>query len=579
MPDFQPPRLALCGKILLLAILNFANATNTVAQTNPDTQIIPNKMTNKPRINTLEVLGLGLTVEIFRQSEVLTEMDEQGDKSIIPQEQKYYVWGGLDRDEESRQRQAAALEHCISYFVRGWQIPSVTVTSKKSLNPAAGELAYTYDEVDRLRQPAGLHAHQSKQIRHIFEDLPEGILESAFQYFEHYPDVPAVILFVRDGLIAGNQYHKATDPTEAITAILLARRERVDAMRPYLRASTGPNAHKPVQPPGLPPYQPTQFLPQAWHDWQMKEFDALPTIGILHRPITVPYMKDKDGQPTSEPKLKKSMMSDNEKQLAFQAAWKKAMALLPQGKKQARVLYDHGDPSHGKDLVPLSLTLHLQDPNFDLFNPKQGYNIYRRLGDTGAASPFVMWGTGLIASYRNGDASVAVNLRDPNQATITVITPSGDKRKHPAGDPVDFGLAATFSDWPAPPAPGNIAEANHPSPSASTLPGQPLPDDFDPDATIPPEMAIPVLSAMAPAVPLGTTRHTGQTCPQSGIWRCAPADARYGADHPLRQGQSLPSIQIQQNRSLLQKMTGAPELVQVGASWTLIAHDTAQGDN
>jgi hypothetical protein len=523
MPDLPTFGFRLTGKIWLLAILNLGFAANAAAQMNPNTQLIPNKITDTARINTLEVLGLGLTVEIFRQSEVLTEMDEQGDKSIIPQDKKYYFWSGVARDQARIQREAATLEHCISYFVRGWQIPTVAVTTKKRFNAEHAEQAeflLTYDVVARLRQPAGLHAHQSKQIRSIFEDLPEGILESAFQYFEYYPDVPAVLLFVQDGLIADDQYHKATDPTEAITAILLAKRERIDAIRPYTRPTTGPHAYEPVSPKGLPPFKPSQFVPETWLDWQIKEFDALPTIGILHRPITVPYMKDKAGQPTSEPKLKKSMMSDNEKQLAFQAAWKKAMALLPQGKKQARVLYDHGDPSHGKDLVPLSLTLHLQDPNFDLFNPKQGYNIYRRLGDTGAASPFVMWGTGLIASYRNGDASIAVNLRDPNQATITVITPSGDKRKHPAGDPVDFGLAATFSDWPAPPAPGNIAEANHASPSASAMP-----------------------------------------------------------DHPLRQGQTLPPIQIQQNRNLLQKVTGAPELVQVGAIWTLIAHDTAQGDN
>lgn len=419
----------------------------TAARFNPDTNLIPSIMTNS-KVDTLEVMGLGLTVEMMRQSAILQELDSQGDKFIIPQDPKYYYWDAHYRGRISTLREADSLEHSISYFVRGWHIPTVTVMAKKRLIESRAKIMLEYDYVDNLRQPAGLHAHQSKQLRRIFDDLPESVLASAFQFFEYYPEVPVLLLFVSDEHLAGDGYHKVTDQTQASVAILLARRDRVEAIRPYVRPSTGPSAYKPVLPPGLPPFQPSEFVPKAWLDWQIKQFDALPTIGILNRPVTVSYMKDKDGKPTLDPQAKASLMSDVEKQLAFQAGWKAAMAVLPEGKKQARVFYDHGEPGNGRALVPLSLALHLLDPNFDLFDPKQGYNIHRRLGETGAASPFLMWANGLVGAWRNKSASVAVNLRDPNQATITVISPSNDTRRHPAGDPIDFGLAPVLSDPP-----------------------------------------------------------------------------------------------------------------------------------
>lgn len=427
--------LAACAA-LLLATPAFAVDTST--------NLIPKKMTtpSNHRLQTLEVLGLGLSVEHFRQSTVLAKMDAAGDKSIIPQDQKFYYWDAQYRSQITDQREADSLEHCIRYFVAGWPIPNVYVMPTNQFDPDRAPEYIDYDYINGLRQPAGLHGHMTKQIRRpIFSDLPESVLESAFQFFDYYPEAPALLIAVQGGIESSNGYHKASDPSDSVASILLARRDRVDLIRPYVRASTGPNAYKEVHPAGKPPFLPSQFVPKAWLDWQIKQFDDLPTIGILHRPVIVSYMKDKDGKVTGNPEQKKKLMNDHEKQLAFQNAWKPIMDALPPGSKQARIFYDHGAANNGKALVPLSLALHLQDPRFDLFDPKQGYNIHRRLGETGAASPFVMWNLGLIASYRNKNTSVAVNLRDPNQATITVITPSTDKRKHPVGDPIDFGLA------------------------------------------------------------------------------------------------------------------------------------------
>lgn len=429
-------------------------------------------MTTSARIQTLDIIGLGLTVEMFRQSAALQEMDKLGDKLIIKQDQKYYQWSGEGQGLVTAQRKSATLEQSLSYFTAGWVIPTVSVLRKSAYKEEKKKFwDEEYDQVDDLRPSAGLHGHQTKQVKAIFSDYPESLMESIFDYFDYYPELPAILLFVSDKGNRTEGDHKLSDPTESISAILLARRDRVDSIRPYVRPSTGPLAYEPVQPKGKPPFQPSKFVPMGWLDWQIKQFDDLPTIAILHRPVTVSYMKDKDGKPTLNEAAKKSIMSDHDKQIAFQAAWGTAMSALPADKKPAKIFYDHGDASHARALVPLSLTLHLQEPHFDLFDAKQGYNIHRRLGETGAASPFVMWNLAAISNYREQKPVVTVNLRNPNSATITVISPANDKRRHPAGDPIDFGLAPQYSHLPALPG-HNSGE-----------------DNFDPDATIPPQLA------------------------------------------------------------------------------------------
>lgn len=73
----------------------------------------------------------------------------------------------------------------------------------------------------------------------------------------------------------------------------------------------------------------------------------------------------------------------------------------------------------------------------------------------------------------------------------------------------------------------------------------------------------------AASTPLDTQLASGQTCPQSGTWRCDVP----GAQNPERRilaGQTLPSVMISVERSLWQAMTGKPEQVAREARWTLV---------
>jgi hypothetical protein len=399
-------------------------------------------------LETLDVLGLGLTVDMLRQSDVLQAMVQRGGRSII---KAAHMGGAVDataRALASTQREADTLEHALGYFVGDWAIPNIFITAKRRYQPQRVAAQMAYDYVGDLRHTAGLHAQQTQHIDRIFDDFPEGVLESAFQFFEQHPAVPALLLFAQDGMIGGADACQDGDLTEGIVALLLARRDRVDALRPYARASTGPLALAPVQPPGLPPFQPSQFVPEAWLDWQIKQFDALPSIGRLHRPVTVSYLHnahDKRGKSAQNA----TAMSAPERHRAFQSTWQMALQNLPTGQKPAHIFFDHGDAAQCQALVPLTLALQRADPDFDLFDPLRGYNLHRRLGDLGAASPFVSWSLGLIASYHHNAPSLTVNLRALDQATITLITPGNDPRPHPAGDPLDFGLAPVFAEYVA----------------------------------------------------------------------------------------------------------------------------------
>lgn len=79
-------------------------------------------------------------------------------------------------------------------------------------------------------------------------------------------------------------------------------------------------------------------------------------------------------------------------------------------------------------------------PELDLSQPAQWIDTDARLGNTGAATWFMQMAAGTIASYRDGGASAAINLRDPAEASIVFVTPpSAEKiaaQKHLKGGDV-----------------------------------------------------------------------------------------------------------------------------------------------
>lgn len=130
--------------------------------------------TTSPRLETLDVLSIGMSLDVFRQGQVWKALQEQNAAqaealhvgSILPMDPKKYPTSADDKDMAYEKRQADALELGLKNFLEKWPIPTVTVV--RGWDPSTPNLRFTPEEtreslsvkVNDLRVPAGLHWHR-----------------------------------------------------------------------------------------------------------------------------------------------------------------------------------------------------------------------------------------------------------------------------------------------------------------------------------------------------------------------------------------------------------------------------------
>lgn len=177
-------------------------------------------------------------------------------------------------------------------------------------------------------------------------------------------------------------------------------------------------------------WKPTPWFPIPWNEEQMKTFDDLPSLGFLHRPTFVKFV-DQDGHPIKhrEERLK-----------ILQEGWQEALQTLPDDqRKKGPARIAAGTNNNAEQLLALEgLLSHYAangGPAIDTGKTAQFINTDRRLGNTGAASFFVQMALGVMGSYREGGVSAAINLRDPNEASIIFISPPSDQNRKSQGEP------------------------------------------------------------------------------------------------------------------------------------------------
>ncbi|WP_305075732.1 hypothetical protein, partial [Propionivibrio sp.] len=79
-------------------------------------------------------------------------------------------------------------------------------------------------------------------------------------------------------------------------------------------------------------------------------------------------------------------------------------------------------------------------------------------------------------------------------------------------------------------------------------------------------------------LPLGTSAASLSPCPQTGLWECAAELAAGEKRRFFPQGMTLPTVIVRgPERSLLQKLKGAPINVLVETTWTLVAYASGDG--
>ncbi|RTS00371.1 DUF2875 domain-containing protein, partial [Pseudomonas paraeruginosa] len=321
-----------------------------------------------PRLETLDVLSIGMSLDVFRQGQVWKALQKQNAiqaealhvGSILPMDPKKYPISASDKDMAYSKREADALELGLKNFLEKWPIPTVTVV--RGWNPSTPNLRFTPEEtqeslsvmVNDIRVPAGLHWHRIANLQDgiVCNDTPEGVLEAVFRLFERHPDLPAVLIYANDGInMAGSLSSRditlkslggGSGPrvpgtlTDTMVALIVGRPERVDWLRQYA-PYTKVNENR-IDPEfrgwgwRKPPveFRPTRFIPQPWTARALEQWDALPVLARLHRPVSVPLTRPDTGE-----RLKREALTA---QLA--AAWKTASTGLRPA--PARLFYDGG---------------------------------------------------------------------------------------------------------------------------------------------------------------------------------------------------------------------------------------------
>ena len=449
----------------------------------------------------LEIISVGVTLDKYRQGK-LWEALSNGHPvtSIREQDPKKYPWSANEKEGMEGGRGGDTLENGAKFTPTYWGIPSfyadsAVVDPVKRGKPAGSVVGGLVGGVSSSGMVWNLFVPADWEL----SERPDRLLARVFDYFDKYPEVPFVVLSAADGMYFRDMYRpKGTPPLikdgyyipempDASTMLVLARRERVDAVRKFvweepvdegltrklylahldfenafvnpkdsterdsaviawLAATRAFTQRDDIYPRGFsllhpftnhPPkeYKPTPWFPLPWTKDQFAIFDRLPTLGYLHRPIFVP-MTDKDGKPLAR---------RDERAAALAAGWQQALQTLPEAERQAapaRVIA----ATAGNVEQTIALTSVLDDwtarggPEIDKSRATQWINTDARLGNTGAATWFLQMAIGVMGSYREGGTSAAINLRDPSEASIVFITPPSEaKRKsqhHPEGGDV-----------------------------------------------------------------------------------------------------------------------------------------------
>ncbi|EJM36675.1 Protein of unknown function (DUF2875) [Pseudomonas sp. GM33] len=441
------------------------------------------QIATQERIYSLEIRGVGLAVQGWYQSSVWQKIEKKADNfaSIFSKDTKGYKSSLLSRENSSRLGTRAAFKYSASDSVAYWPIPVFALGPpdpyEKGYKAAglinSGRNAATLGVTQFLWQDDENTAHA------------QAMIERLFVFFDDNPQVPQALIVSKDGDVSRNLYRKQGTPglqsVQAVptvfgstTGLLLTRSDRVDRyIRPFATHDSEDNQNtntdmgklwayywnrdvafidwyenaeraRGMEEPNAPStmsstywqsqlptlwqtlsnrgpghFEPSPWLPVRWAEHQVKEFDKAPVLGYLHRPIKVP-MRDENGKP-----LKPALQAK-----ALQTGWLQALETLPNGEKPARVFYDSTDNTPGE--IALTIALHglnVDGTGLELGNADEGYDIGRRLGNTGVSSALVEINLATIASYQEGGVSAVVYTGEDGSVTVQMVRPPDEARK------------------------------------------------------------------------------------------------------------------------------------------------------
>jgi len=195
----------------------------------------------------LEVIGLGVTLDKYRQGKLWDALQAGSPHATIRElDPSKYPWSELDKVGLSGERGGDALENGASFTPMYFAVPVFNgeAESHNELRRDSAELPLSGLAGDAI--PSGMAWHLFVVGPRRFGEQPDRILEDVFAFFDAYPDVPYIVLNSEDSLGSrdSNQPNDAprllkdgnyvTEKPDASALFVLARRERVDPVRPFV---------------------------------------------------------------------------------------------------------------------------------------------------------------------------------------------------------------------------------------------------------------------------------------------------------------------------------------------------------
>ncbi|MFB9122265.1 DUF2875 domain-containing protein [Paraburkholderia dipogonis] len=421
----------------------------------------------------LEVRGVGVVTGWDTNAEITRGIDAKADNhatyfSTNPED---YPDSDGDRATNLNVTTGTAFGLAARHAVERWPVPVIVWEPPK--DPKNQFRAATIIADGRTQASLGVTLFLWQEDANTGDGAD--MIEKLFAFFDAHPDVPAALVYSRDGSTVRSLLkapgsggapaygHAIPALPDSVGAVLVSRSDRVDKLiRPFAvdqtpevnkndteydvvklwnfywardrrfqeevdKANGGffnaivpradwwqtqlPELWKTTLNKGPGQFTPTPYIPVRWTAWQVEQFDKAPLVGYLHRPVDV-KLTDEHGQP-----LKTSAQAE-----ALATGWKQAVAALPDQKEPKRVFYDTtGDKQWA---IPLTQALGQAGPSApSLGDVKEGYDIGARIGNTGVSSPLVQIGLGAISSYQEGGASATINRRPNGTVSIVMVSP------------------------------------------------------------------------------------------------------------------------------------------------------------
>ena len=195
----------------------------------------------------LEVIGLGVTLDKYRQGKLWEALQAGNPHTTIrEQDPKKYDWAANDKGGTGGGREESTLINGAQYTPLYYGVPAFNAEAP----------AHNPTRIDRPESPApGLvgGAVSSGMAFHLFvigprrfSEQPDRIIEDVFAFFDAHPDVPYIVLASEESMGTRDinrahgtppllkDGHYVTEMPDASALLVLARRERVDPVRPFV---------------------------------------------------------------------------------------------------------------------------------------------------------------------------------------------------------------------------------------------------------------------------------------------------------------------------------------------------------